>query len=296
MNKGAPETGRHLTASWEPGMTITKRVSGFIAILLVFFLSAGLSEAEELRLTVRSAILFDMTTNRILYTHNADAPVQPASITKVLSLYIATEAIREGNVHPGDPVKVSRTAGRTNGSTMHIKAGSEIPLKELLKGMAVVSANDASVAVAEYIGGNVRGFVQRMNRKARELGMTGSFFVNPSGLPAKGQVTTARDVLTLACDYIRRFPELLNMHSQRYFTYRDITQRNSNNLLRLYPSVDGLKTGWIRKAGYHIIATAKRDDTRLIAVVMGAKNLAIRTRETERLLDEGFRMVRENRG
>jgi D-alanyl-D-alanine carboxypeptidase len=264
-------------------MTITKRASGFMVVLLVFFLSAHFSEAEELRLTARSTILFDMTTDRILYARNADAPVQPASITKVLSLYIATEAIREGNVHLGDPVKISRKAGWTNGSKMFVKAGSEIPLKELLKGMAVVSANDASVAVAEYIGGDVKGFVE-------------SFFVNPNGLPAKGQVTTARDVLTLACEYIRRFPESLNIHSQQYFTYRDITQHNSNNLLMLYPNVDGLKTGWVRKAGYHIIATAKRGDTRLIAVVMGAKNHAIRTRETERLLDEGFRMVRENRG
>jgi D-alanyl-D-alanine carboxypeptidase len=277
-------------------MTITKRASGFMVVLLVFFLSAHFSEAEELRLTARSTILFDMTTDRILYARNADAPVQPASITKVLSLYIATEAIREGNVHLGDPVKISRKAGWTNGSKMFVKAGSEIPLKELLRGMAVVSANDASVAVAEYIGGDVKGFVERMNRKARELGMTRSFFVNPNGLPAKGQVTTARDVLTLACEYIRRFPESLNIHSQQYFTYRDITQHNSNNLLMLYPNVDGLKTGWVRKAGYHIIATAKRGDTRLIAVVMGAKNHAIRTRETERLLDEGFRMVRENRG
>jgi D-alanyl-D-alanine carboxypeptidase (penicillin-binding protein 5/6) len=277
-------------------MTITKRVSVFIVVLFVFFLSVDLSEAEELGLTARSAILYDMTSDRILYTRNADTPVQPASITKVLSLYIATEAIREGNVHSGDPVKISRKAGRTNGSKMFIKAGSKIPLKELLEGMAVVSANDASVAVAEYIGGNVEGFVKRMNRKARELGMSRSLFVNPNGLPAKGQVTTARDVLTLACDYIRRFPESLNIHSQQYFTYRDITQLNTNNLLTLYPNADGLKTGWVRKAGYHIIATAKRGDTRLIAVVMGAKDHAIRTRETERLLDEGFRMVRENRG
>jgi D-alanyl-D-alanine carboxypeptidase len=152
------------------------------------------------------------------------------------------------------------------------------------------------VAVAEYIDGDVDGFVKRMNGKARELGMTSSVFVNPNGLPAKGQVTTARDVLTLACDYMRRFPESLNIHSQQYFTYRDITQHNHNNLLTLYPDVDGLKTGWVRKAGYHIIATAKRGDTRLIAVVMGAKNRAIRTKETERLLDEGFRMVQEHRG
>ena len=151
-------------------MTITQRVFVFMVVLLVFLLSADLSKAEE-RLAIRSAILFDMTTDRVLYTYNADAPVQPASITKVLSLYIATEAIRKGNVLPGDPVKISRNAGRTNGSKMFLKAGSTIPLKELLEGMAVVSANDASVAVAEYIGGNIEGFVKQMNRKARELGM-----------------------------------------------------------------------------------------------------------------------------
>jgi D-alanyl-D-alanine carboxypeptidase (penicillin-binding protein 5/6) len=177
---------------------------------------------------------------------------------------------------------------------MFIQAGSEIPLEELLKGMAVVSANDASVAVAEYIGGNVEGFVKQMNRKASELGMSRSVFKNPNGLPARGQFTTARDMMILASDYLRRFPESLDLHSQQYYTYHDITQRNRNSLLRHYPNADGLKTGWVVKAGYHIIATAKRGNTRLIAVVMGAKTPAIRARETEKLLDEGFRMVRED--
>lgn len=245
-------------------------------------------------LPVHSAILMDMTTGRVLYARNADAPLPPASITKVLSLYLADEAIRDGRVHPADLVKISRKAGRTGGSKMFIQAGSEIPLDELLKGMAVVSANDASVAVAEYIGGNVEGFVERMNRKARDLGMTRSFFKNPNGLPAKGQFTTARDMLILASDYLQRFPESLNLHSQQYYTYRDITQRNRNSLLRHYPDADGLKTGWVIKGGYHIVATAKRGNTRLIAVVMGAKTPAIRAKEAERLLDEGFRMVRKD--
>ena len=183
---------------------------------------------------------------------------QPASITKVLSLYLADEAIRDGKVRPSDPVKISRKAGRTGGSKMFLQAGSEIPLDELLKGMAVVSANDASVAVAEYIGGNVEDFVKQMNGKARELGMNHSFFKNPNGLPARGQFTTARDMMILACDYLRRFPESLNIHSQQYYTYHDITQRNRNSLLRHYPNADGLKTGWVVKAGYHIVATAKR--------------------------------------
>ena len=276
------------------GIPIVKRILGPFAILWILLLLPGLSAAGDLRLTVRSAILMDMTTSRVLFTHNADDPLPPASITKILSLYLADEAIRDGKVRPTDPVKISRKAGRAGGSKMFIQAGSEIPLEELLKGMAVVSANDASVAVAEYIGGNVEGFVEQMNRKARELGMNRSFFKNPNGLPARGQFTTARDMMILASDYLRRFPESLDLHSQQYYTYHDITQRNRNSLLRHYPNADGLKTGWVVKAGYHIVATAKRGNTRLIAVVMGAKTPAIRARETEKLLDKGFRMVREN--
>jgi serine-type D-Ala-D-Ala carboxypeptidase (penicillin-binding protein 5/6) len=262
--------------------------------LLVFLFWPSLSAAGDLRPAVHSAILMDMTTGRILYTHNADDPLPPASITKVLSLYLADEAIREGRVRPTDPVKISRKAGRTGGSKMFIQAGSEIPLDELLKGMAVVSANDASVAVAEYIGGNVKTFVEQMNRKARELGMERSVFKNPNGLPARGQFSTARDMMTLASHYLRRFPESLDLHSQQYFTYRDITQRNRNSLLRHYPNADGLKTGWVVAGGYHIIATAKRGNNRLIAVVMGAKTPAIRAREAARLLDEGFMIVGED--
>ena len=278
------------------GKPIAKRILGLFVILWILLLWSSLSAAGDLRLAVRSAILMDMTTGRILFTYNADDPLPPASITKVLSLYLADEAIRNGKVRPTDPVKISQKAGRTGGSKMFIQAGSEIPLEDLLKGMAVVSANDASVAVAEYIGGSVEEFVEQMNRKARELGMSRSFFKNPNGLPARGQFTTARDMMILASDYLRRFPESLDLHSQQYYTYLDITQRNRNSLLRQYPNADGLKTGWVRKAGYHIVATAKRGETRLIAVVMGAKTSGIRARETERLLDEGFRMVGEREG
>jgi D-alanyl-D-alanine carboxypeptidase len=293
---GAPETGRHSRFNKEPEMTLAKQISTLIAALAVLLLSAASSVAGGLHISSRSAILMDMTTDRILFAHNADAAIQPASITKVLSLYVADEAIREGVVHPHDPVKISRNAGQTGGSRMYLQAGSELPLEELLKGMAVVSANDASVAVAEYIGGNTAQFVERMNRKARELGMDKSYFRNPNGLPAKGQVTTARDILTLARAYLQHFPESLSIHSQQYYTYRQITHHNRNTLLSRYPNTDGLKTGWVRKAGYHLVATAKRGNTRLIAVVMGAKNPKIRSQETEQLLDEGFRIVQERQG
>lgn len=275
------------------GITIAKRIPGIFIVLLILLLWPSLSTAGRVRPSVHSSILMDMSTGRVLYSKNADNPLPPASITKVLSLYLVDEAIREGRVRPTDPVKISRKAGQTGGSKMFIEAGSEIPLEELLKGMAVVSANDASVAVAEHIGGDVETFVVQMNRKARELGMKRSVFKNPNGLPAKGQFTTARDMMILAGHYLRRFPESLDLHSQQYFTYHDITQRNRNSLLRHYPDADGLKTGWIVKSGYNIVATAKRGNTRLIAVVMGAKTPGIRAREAARLLDEGFRMVGE---
>jgi D-alanyl-D-alanine carboxypeptidase len=291
LDDGLSSRGRMSTAAG--GIPIAKQIQGLFIVLLILFLWPSLSVAGKMLPSIHSAILMDMSTGRVLYSHNADDPLPPASITKVLSLYLADEAIREGRVRPTDPVRISRKAGQTGGSRMYIQAGSEIPLAELLKGMAVVSANDASVAVAEHIGGDVETFVGQMNRKARELGMERSVFKNPNGLPAKGQFTTARDMMILAGHYLRRFPESLDLHSQQYYTYHDITQRNRNSLLRHYPDADGLKTGWIVKSGYHIVATAKRGNTRLIAVVMGAKTPGIRAREAARLLDEGFMMVGE---
>ncbi|MDD2673034.1 MAG: D-alanyl-D-alanine carboxypeptidase [Syntrophales bacterium] len=241
-------------------------------------------------LKAKSAILMNMNSGAILYSQDADRRIQPASITKVLSLYLVHEAVSEERARMDDLVKVSRKAWRTGGSRMYIREGWKVPLEDLVKGMAVVSGNDACVAVAEHFGG-VELFVQEMNRKAREIGMTSSHFVNPNGLPAKGQFTTARDVLKLSKAYLTRFPESLSIHSMRYFTYGHVTQRNHNRLLQKCEDVDGLKTGYVRAAGYHIVATAKRGETRLIAVVMGTKNPRIRTVETRRLLDEGFRMV-----
>ncbi len=260
-------------------------------LLFVFILPLSNAYAgSNLHLKAKSAILMNMNDGTILYSQNPDRPIQPASITKVLSLYLVYEALTEGRAHMDDLVTISKNAWRTRGSRMYVKAGRQIPLEDLIKGMAVVSGNDACVAVAEHFGG-VDKFVEMMNNKARELGMTNSRFKNPNGLPAKGQVTTARDVLKLSRQYLNRFPESLSIHSMRYFTYGDVTQRNHNRLLQRCSDVDGLKTGYVRAAGYHIVATAKRGDVRLIAVVMGSKNPYIRTRETRMLLEEGFRMV-----
>lgn len=246
-------------------------------------------------LRAKAAVLLDAENGNILFAKNANKPIQPASLTKVLTLYLVHDAVNKGQIVLTERTKISTDAYLTGGSSMYLEEGDDVELADLVKGIAVVSANDASVAIAECLGGDVNQFVKKMNAKARELGMSHSRFVNPNGLPAKGQVSTALDFAKLARRYIHDFPESLNVHNLQTFTYRDITQRNHNDLLKRYPDADGLKTGFIRAAGFHVIATAKRGDTRLIAVVMGEKNRAIRAREASRLLDRGFKMTNAQR-
>ncbi|OPY11717.1 MAG: D-alanyl-D-alanine carboxypeptidase DacF precursor [Syntrophus sp. PtaU1.Bin005] len=245
---------------------------------------------------IQSAILMNMNNGRILYEENADKPLQPASLTKVLSLFLTYEAMGKGKVCWMDPVLISSAARQADGSRMYVEAGERVPLEVLIKGMTVISANDASVAVAEHVAGNVDRFVERMNHKAAELGMKSSAFRNPNGLPAEGQYTTARDMLILANAYLHRFPGSLALHSMRFYRYKNITQHNCNALLQKYPGVDGLKSGFVRAAGYHLIVTARRGNTRLIAVVMGARNPEIRVRECRKLLDIGFQMLSADSG
>jgi D-alanyl-D-alanine carboxypeptidase (penicillin-binding protein 5/6) len=236
----------------------------------------------------RSAIVMDADKGQILYAENADRPVPPASVAKVLSLYLVYEALDEGRVNLQDKVKISKKAWRTKGSRMFLEPGSEATLEELIKGVCVVSANDASIALAEYIAGDTDKFVDKMNAKARQLGMLQSRFKNPHGLPAKGQTTTARDIAILSRDYLRRFPQSLQNHSTQSLTYHNITQHNHNLLLTRYPGTDGIKTGFVHSSGYNLAATAVQGNTRLIAVVLGSRTPGIRLRETIRLLDEGF--------
>ena len=267
-----------------------------LLVCSVFLLTAAAPDAQAKPRRPRqpeyqSAIVMNAATGEILFQKDADRPLQPASVTKIMSLYLIYEAIGEGRARFQEPVKISKKAWRTGGTRMFVDPGSEVRLEELIKGMSVVSANDASVALAEYIEGSEDAFVRKMNQKALLLGMTHSTFKNAHGLPAKGQRTTARDMARLSRDYIQRFPQSLQIHAMQFYTYHNITQHNRNLLLRRYPGTDGLKTGYVHAAGYHIIATARRGDTRLIALVMGARTPAIRLRETAKLLDQGFDRV-----
>jgi serine-type D-Ala-D-Ala carboxypeptidase (penicillin-binding protein 5/6) len=237
----------------------------------------------------KAAVLAELSTGTRIFEQNQDALIEPASFTKILTLYQVFEAIHKGQLHLQDEIFISENAWRTGGSKMFVGIGSKVPLEELIKGIAVVSGNDACVAVAEHLDGSVEAFVANMNRKAQELGMTRSVFHNPHGLPSDGQITTAADMATLALAYLKQFPEALNYHSMQEYTYNEITQYNRNRLLLKDQTVDGLKTGFVAASGYHLTATANRDGMRLIAVVMGTARPSIREREAAKLLNYGFR-------
>jgi D-alanyl-D-alanine carboxypeptidase (penicillin-binding protein 5/6) len=247
------------------------------------------AQSQFLPMESRAAVLAEPETGSILYEYNADLRIAPASLTKILTLYLAFEALEKGAIHLDDEVYISHRAWKTGGSQMFLEVGHKVPLEELIKGITVVSGNDACVAVAEHIAGTVESFVALMNQKAQELGMTQSHFSNPHGLPDPQEYSTARDLARLAIAYVNRFPQALAYHSMKEFTYNNIVQYNRNHLLNKDPSVDGLKTGFVAAGGYHLIATAKRDGMRLIAVVLGAAKPSIREREAMQLLNYGFR-------
>lgn len=270
-----------------------KTIAVCVCLSIVYLLCfhSEIHAAPRGKLKAASAIVMNADSGKILFAKDPDKPMQPASLTKILTLYLMHEAIKEGKIKPSDRVKISVDAQLTGGSSMYIVDDTEVVLDDLIKGVAVMSANDASVAVAEHVGGSVEKFVAMMNAKAQEIGMTQSHFVNPNGLPANGQVSTARDILSLSHSYIKKFPESLHLHSLQEYTYKGITQKNNNSLLRKSAGVDGLKTGFVSAAGYHLVATAKRGNTRIIVVVMGEKNPKIRAQETARLLEQGFNRV-----
>ena len=240
-------------------------------------------------LKVASAIMCDLDLDRILYEQNPDQMIQPASLTKIMTMYLALEKMQEGKVDLHTQVLISAKAANEDGSRMGISSGETIEFGQLLLGMAISSGNDASLAVAEYLGGTSEDFVVMMNQKAQKLGMVNTNFCTPNGLPHPEQYTTARDMLILARAYIKRFPWALKLfHNQRYLKHKDYVSWNKNPLLEQYPGCDGLKTGWVRASGYNMIFTAIRGRKRLLAVILGAPNPSKRGIEACRLLDAGF--------
>ena len=246
---------------------------------------------QEAAVTVnaKSALLMEAASGQVLASQNQDEKIPPASFVKVLTLYVVYDMLRNGKINLTDEVYISKKAWETGGSKMFVDVNTKVPLEEIMKGIAIVSGNDACVAAAEHVSGSIDTFVKVMNETAQKLGMANSHFENPHGLPSPQQYTTAYDMAVLARSYINNFPDALRIHSTREYTYSGIQQYNRNHLLLKDSTVDGLKTGFIAEAGYHLLATAKRDERRLIAVVMGAKSPSIREQEALMLLSYGYR-------
>lgn len=245
-------------------------------------------------LAAQAYILMDATTGQILVEHNADSKVPPASLTKMMTSYLLSEQIKRGIVAPTDMVTISKNAWAQNplfngSSLMWIEVGKQVSLDDLHRGIVISSGNDASVAVAEYLSGSEAMFVDMMNQQARLLGMSNTVFKNPHGLPDEEHLSTARDMALLARAIIQNHPEDYELYSEREYTFNHITQANRNNLLWRDPSVDGLKTGHTEAAGYCLVASAKKQNMRLISAVFGAASTAARESETQKLLAYGFR-------
>jgi D-alanyl-D-alanine carboxypeptidase (penicillin-binding protein 5/6) len=241
------------------------------------------------QLAARSWILIDAHTGQVLVEHNADERLPPASLTKLMTSYLIAEEIAKGKFTEATQVPISVKAWRMGGSKMFVREGSQVAVGDLLQGIIVQSGNDATVAMAEYIAGSEEAFAQLMNQHAERLGMTGTHFENASGWPAEGHLTTARDMALLFRAMIRDHPEHYRLYAEKYFEYNGIRQPNRNLLLWRDPSVDGGKTGHTEAAGYCLVASALRDDMRLVSVVMGTNSEQARAAETQKLFGYGFR-------
>lgn len=242
----------------------------------------------------REAILFDTATGTVLLDKNADQSMPPASMSKIMTVYLLFESLKEGRVSLDDTFRVSENAWRKGGaasgsSTMFLPPNSEVRVEDLILGIIVQSGNDACIVVAENLAGSEEAFARQMTEKAREIGMANSTFANATGWPDPGQRMTARDLAILADKIVTAFPEYYHYYSVKEFTYNGIRQTNRNPLIYGFPGADGLKTGHTQEAGYGLTATAKRDDQRLVLVVNGLPSKKSRATESARLLDWAFR-------
>jgi D-alanyl-D-alanine carboxypeptidase (penicillin-binding protein 5/6) len=231
----------------------------------------------------------DAHTGAVLAEHNADERLPPASLTKLVTDYLIAGEMAAGKFTKDTLVPISVNAWRMGGSKMFVQEGTQVPVGDLLQGIIVQSGNDATVAMAEYIAGTEDAFAELMNQRAAQLGMANSHFLNASGLPAEGHLTTARDLSILFRAMIHDYPENYRIYSEKYFEYNGIKQPNRNLLLWRDATVDGGKTGHTEEAGYCLVVSAVRDTMRLVGVVMGTNSTEARARETEKLLSYGFR-------
>jgi len=271
--------------------------SSLIKTLLILFLAGSVSAAKDPKFYIPEApvigaaayIILDHNSGKVIAKNNSDERRAPASLAKLMTSYVIFQRIKGEFISLDDEVKISEKAWKTGGSRSFIEVGKLIKLKDLLMGMIIQSGNDASVALAEHVAGSEGTFVLFMNEYALDLGMSNTNFENASGLPNDNQYTTANDIAILSSAIIQEFPDYYKWYSQKEFTYNDIKQNNRNKLLWSDATVDGLKTGYTKKAGYCLVTSANRVGMRLISVVLGSNSPTIRVSETQKLLDYGFR-------
>lgn len=272
----------------------------YIAILVVIFLigNGGMTTAvaEEkipgLQEGTLSAIMIEQETGEVLYEYEPNKQLPPASMTKIMTMLLVMEALEEGKITLEDKVVASERAASMGGSQIFLEAGEEMTVEELLKGVAIASGNDASVALAEHVEGSVEAFVKKMNERGKELGLKQTTFKNPTGLPEEGHVTTAEDLAVMSRELVKH-ENILN-YTKVYDDYlrkgtdNEFWLVNTNRLVKFYDGVDGLKTGYTKEAKYNLVATAKRGDLRVITVLMGAETPKARNKKTTDMLDYAF--------
>ncbi|MFT5720699.1 MAG: D-alanyl-D-alanine carboxypeptidase (penicillin-binding protein 5/6) [Motiliproteus sp.] len=275
--------------------TLSTQISRLLgAVVCCLVLNSSVSATPVLipappALAATAYVLMDASTGKVIISEDADKRLPPASLTKLMTSYIADYELAQGNISMEDRVLVSEKAWRTQGSRMFIREGTQVKVKDLLKGIIIQSGNDASVAMAEHIAGSEGAFADLMNQHAGQLGMRNSAFQNATGLPIENHYTTAYDLALLARGLIRDYPENYSLYSEKYYTYNKIRQPNRNKLLWRDSNVDGLKTGHTEEAGYCLVASATDNGMRLISVVMGTNSEEARAQESQKLLAYGFR-------
>ncbi len=276
-----------------------KRLTAFLLLLTGLAVASNTISAPRIppppQVSATSYILIDFDSGKVLAEKNSNLRLEPASITKIMTAYAVMNEIKKGDIALSDKTAISDKAWRMGGSRMFIEPGSSIEVETLLKGMIIQSGNDASVALAEYISGSEDQFAQLMNEHAQRLGMKDTHFANSTGMPEENHLTTAHDIALMSMATIRDFPEHYAIYAEKELTHNEIKQYNRNKLLWIDESVDGIKTGHTDNAGYCLVASAKRDNMRLISVVMGTKSKEARTVVSKSLLDYGFQYFETHR-
>jgi D-alanyl-D-alanine carboxypeptidase (penicillin-binding protein 5/6) len=272
---------------------------GMLRVLLALIAGAVSIQAVAVvpppDVAAKAYLLMDFNSGQVLAESKGDERMEPASLTKLMTSYVIYKEMQSGRIKLNDMVTISERAWHMGGSRSFVPVGKQVSVEDLLKGMIVQSGNDATVALAEHVGGSEEVFVSMMNQEAKQLGLTGTHYMDRTGMPNPDHYTTAHDLATLTRAMIRDFPDHYALYSMREFTYNGITQRNRNKLLWRDKSVDGVKTGHTESAGYCLVASAQQDNMRLISVVLGTDSEEARADESQKLLSYGFRFFETHR-